>query len=1383
MDGCRCVLGCGAAPSRTLSRLAVLVLWLAACCTVSDVQGQGAPPPPPAGGSGTPLLLLNAVYATDEFSSGQAGAIWQGVDAALRASHYKSGDGRDIRVISRDPATDTADVARFVSEKVALHDPLTVVGPYSDERLATLLNTPVTAEKDLVYVSPFTGSSALRKWSDRVYFTRADPLAELKVIMTHILNKIRARRIAFMYVSNAHFGDEELLSVQTTLVNLSRAPAVVYGPPQNAADPAVDMDAFNAMADTQPQVIIVWGLPGPQTSLFLRQVLTDPRTLSATLMTCFALQQVVFEAFYSHHKEMGTQPRDNQVFASATALPPTERSTTHMSLFRTEMAAYIDANPLGFDYDAATSESDLVDRFGVPLLDPATTPAQRYFHRNPNRAQLMVGGWLAGKLLQQTLEQSGWVRNRSTYKSGLFRQNRYLVGGDYVIGDYGGDCNDLAASSGAVCRCNQGGHTAILTVLQKATWNLLSTVSFHFPQSMCYAADEALSKPLNILTLQLADHPGMLRAATEINAIVPMAMRAMGVVYESGNFATLNTTVATSQQSLDDEVRNLWVDIIAGPVLRDLDVGHLLVVTPVFRKPHVHVQRRNYIFVMPTLEQQLYVMYAQMRVFGTWTAASSHVVVTLRGYGAVDSANITTTLSKTAATFNLALPTIRNITEDDELWGPRDTGRINLVLGMRKEDADTIARYLAGETNSIVLLSFEDLAMYYAVLLAAFKTQPASVQARLISFNSLPLWSDTSDAAHAASPLLQFFHTLMKGPPAEYTPSLLRDLVAARFIQSLSASIRNVNSATMADAVYRSSVVTTDGITLGSYQWGCTQTVMGDECAYRNYGARDIVLLSMQRILDPSVPPLAPAVTPSMIYTPHDAQPQEMTTAQRNGVIAGSIIGGVALIAAVALIVYCCSDSRNNNAAPKDGDEPVTLVFTDIESSTALWAALPQMMADAIAAHHRVIRQLLKKYKCYEVKTIGDSFMIACKDAHSAVRLACEVQTKLLSYDWGTAEIDAAYRQFELARVDSVDGYVPTTARLSPEEYEGLWRGLRVRMGLHTGLSDIRYDEVTKGYDYYGDTSNMAARTEAVANGGQVVATETTWWALSDPERDAVSHTVMGPQGLRGVPHAVGMYQLNPVPGRTHAALRTEIEAILPDDGAGDTASNGADALLSSSDLQSGPAAKCAFVITSCFAPYPPVQRIRELQPLLAKWNIGAPPRMPNVSEEDYCQGLINRLAIRIATVTQARERLHQVEFGNTLSPNGGPSGVVNPLAGDRGLLGASARRISVAAASTAAERAAAHESRVFRRGLLAPLPPTAPGRKSSRGASPSGELTDAVVPFPVQRTRGPSLENSGVFEGLSSPGEAVMVRMPNELRLRRRTSHSDASELMSGEV
>eukprot|EP00759_Apiculatamorpha_spiralis_P022439 PhF_6_TR26648/c1_g4_i1/m.38633 len=49
------------------------------------------------------------------------------------------------------------------------------------------------------------------------------------------------------------------------------------------------------------------------------------------------------------------------------------------------------------------------------------------------------------------------------------------------------------------------------------------------------------------------------------------------------------------------------------------------------------------------------------------------------------------------------------------------------------------------------------------------------------------------------------------------------------------------------------------------------------------------------------------------------------------------------------------------------------------------------------------------------------------------------------------------------------------------------FRGLRVRGGLHWGPVNTTYDTVAKGYDYYGDTVNAAARIEGTAFGGQLL--------------------------------------------------------------------------------------------------------------------------------------------------------------------------------------------------------------------------------------------------------------------------------------------------------
>ena len=78
--------------------------------------------------------------------------------------------------------------------------------------------------------------------------------------------------------------------------------------------------------------------------------------------------------------------------------------------------------------------------------------------------------------------------------------------------------------------------------------------------------------------------------------------------------------------------------------------------------------------------------------------------------------------------------------------------------------------------------------------------------------------------------------------------------------------------------------------------------------------------------------------------------------------------------------------ARDNSNAPKDPSAKVAVLFTDIQSSTTLWATVPQEMGEALDMHHREIRQLIKKYKCYEVKTIGDSFMVVSQSPEKLLR-------------------------------------------------------------------------------------------------------------------------------------------------------------------------------------------------------------------------------------------------------------------------------------------------------------------------------------------------------------------------------------------------------------
>ena len=81
------------------------------------------------------------------------------------------------------------------------------------------------------------------------------------------------------------------------------------------------------------------------------------------------------------------------------------------------------------------------------------------------------------------------------------------------------------------------------------------------------------------------------------------------------------------------------------------------------------------------------------------------------------------------------------------------------------------------------------------------------------------------------------------------------------------------------------------------------------------------------------------------------------------------IIGACFLLLLVVLcpVLMWLHSRRANAHAPKRATNTVAIMFTDIESSTKLWAKFPNLMPDIMDTHHRLIRQLIKKHGCYEV--------------------------------------------------------------------------------------------------------------------------------------------------------------------------------------------------------------------------------------------------------------------------------------------------------------------------------------------------------------------------------------------------------------------------------
>eukprot|EP00755_Sulcionema_specki_P015477 Sspe_Gene.59506::Locus_32681_Transcript_2_2_Confidence_1.000_Length_3088::g.59506::m.59506 len=144
-----------------------------------------------------------------------------------------------------------------------------------------------------------------------------------------------------------------------------------------------------------------------------------------------------------------------------------------------------------------------------------------------------------------------------------------------------------------------------------------------------------------------------------------------------------------------------------------------------------------------------------------------------------------------------------------------------------------------------------------------------------------------------------------------------------------------------------------------------------------------------------------------------------------------------------ALFSSPASPSLFNMRQPPYGTE-VAIVFTDIQASTAIWNTTQTGMKKAMVLHDRVLREAIAVHNGYEVKTIGDSFMVAFDTAVDAVLFALSVQEALVQTKWPDEILDH-----------------PLCQRCS------LWGGLRVRIGIHVGDAyELETNPVTGRADY-----------------------------------------------------------------------------------------------------------------------------------------------------------------------------------------------------------------------------------------------------------------------------------------------------------------------------
>ncbi len=190
----------------------------------------------------------------------------------------------------------------------------------------------------------------------------------------------------------------------------------------------------------------------------------------------------------------------------------------------------------------------------------------------------------------------------------------------------------------------------------------------------------------------------------------------------------------------------------------------------------------------------------------------------------------------------------------------------------------------------------------------------------------------------------------------------------------------------------------------------------------------------------------------------------------------------VVFVALGVLALEALAYRKRRRRRPSERSTP-TFLFTDVEDSTGLLKEHGDGYPSLLARQEQFVRSAVAQFGGRVIDSQGDSAFATFPTARDGVHAAVTAQRSL-----------------------EADG----------------WPG-RLRMGLHTGASEAL------GERQFGVGVHRAARICALAAGGEILCSHTTYELVSDEENDPVGEigfVDLGERKLKGLDRPVGLYRI-----------------------------------------------------------------------------------------------------------------------------------------------------------------------------------------------------------------------------------------------------------------
>ena len=1078
-----------------------------------------------------------------EFVFGQSasfsGGVWEngipyraGILAAFKEANDQGGvNGRLLRLVSIDDQYKAANIPGNVAQLLQ-QEPSMIgfVGFTGSSPCVTAAS--IAASKGLPLIGPYTGTADLRvTFNKYVINVRSGYNDEAVAMLKLLVETKRLKRISMIY-QNDSFGIPAMNAVVSALsdMKMSLVGLHTYNSAVIASEDYMAR-AAELMSDN-PQGIICFALANYGLPLFNAMALAYGQTL--------ANLTVISGSWNADSMRDGIQLNSkwSMPYYQTQVVPHPLSTTSNISTkYRRAITAYDGRTT----YDYVSLEGYAVGRFAVEAL------------------------WRA-----RNYTPSGLLD--AIYTTKMFELDEMLAG------PFSMTCRTNESTSSdtrsSLCNCGQG-LKYVSTTLVKAAQYVVAADDFTYIMTSCFAPLTAVTRPIVFLGLVPANVSSAATALPTVESSMQLA--SANAVYLEKSFLNSSESNATTREIFAASNRTLLLGAIGGMYIMRQSA---FPVFPVFAQPALPADafHRNTIYLLSTLQQEMFVNAKHLaRVHN---ATQIHLLVRdtyAAQFRSGTGVDVTSMIVKSLLTFDRSLDGVHSFGSSFPLGSalegiPASASVIAIGIAHESEMRVVIAHMTKNDLMTLYL-PFSDLALYWELLEPHDNCE--TVPRRVVFSTSLPNWLDAASSDWTTS-----YHSAIGSSSRAHPLSAVGFLIARFADFVLARADGDSDPVTFVDTLYRTSVVALNEMTLGPF----VDTQCTDSDCLCNVGPRTVTTFRISDI--------------------HSSAKGEaslrFSDCKVTYVIKEKKSLNVALVASlcvvIPVVVGCCivgwlalrKKGRDHSCAPRDASSPFAVVFTDIESSTALWGRYPAVMAKSIDEHHVIIRACIAKHHMYEVKTIGDSFMVVSKSPDDALRFALDIQLQLQKHDWGTKAMDELYTNANIkAKVPkakrcsnsaaletscsdaktqphSTDGSlseegekerVPVIAvSLAPKAndccdcpYESCWNGLRVRVGVNFGRGEIRFDENTQGYDYYGPVVNEAARVEAVGHGGQILALAEFVSSAVGVDTQLYSVTQLGIQALRGVDHTVTLVQIVPkeLEGRKFPALRLD---ALPKD-------------------------------------------------------------------------------------------------------------------------------------------------------------------------------------------------------------------------------------------